>query len=66
LPSWNLFHILEELISKKKLRDIINNKSTIVAIGPVTAETLFEMGFRVDNMPKKYTFEETLIELARY
>jgi len=66
LSAKNLFKMLRELISKEKLRDIMNNKLTIVAIGPVTAETLSEMGLRVDIMPDKYTFEETLIKLAHH
>jgi len=64
LSARNLFKMLRELISKEKLRDIMNNKLTIVAIGPVTAETLSEIGLRVDVMPEKYTFEEALIKLA--
>ena len=66
LSAKNLFKMLRELISKEKLRDIMNSKLTIVAIGPVTAETLSEMGLRVDIMPDKYTFEETLIKLAHH
>jgi len=66
LSAKNLFKMLRELISKEKLRDIMNSKLTIVAIGPVTAETLSEIGLRVDIMPDKYTFEETLIKLAHH
>jgi len=66
LSAKNLFKMLRELISKEKLRDIMNSKLTIVAIGPVTAETLSEMGLRVDIMPDKYTFEEALIKLAHH
>ncbi len=66
LSAKNLFKMLRELISKEKLRDIMNNKLTIVAIGPVTAETLSEMGLRVDVIPDKYLFEEALIALAHY
>ncbi len=66
LSAKNLFKMLRELISEEKLRDIMNSKLTIAAIGPVTAESLSEMGLRVDVMPDKYLFEESLIELARY
>jgi uroporphyrinogen-III synthase len=66
LSAKNLFKMLRELISKEKLRNIMNNKLTIVAIGPVTAETLSEMGLRVDVIPDKYLFEEALIALAHY
>ena len=66
LSTRNLFQMLEELISKEKLLDIMNSKFTIVAIGPVTAETLFIMGLRVDVMPKTYLFEEALKTSAHY
>jgi uroporphyrinogen-III synthase len=66
LSAKNLFKMLREIISNKKLRDIMNNKLTIVAIGPVTAETLCEIGLRVDVMPDKYLFEEALIKLAHH
>lgn len=62
----NLFQILMEKISMEKLRDIMNGRLTIVAIGPVTAKTLCEMGVKVDIMPDKHLFEEALIALARY
>jgi len=61
----NLFQMLIEQISMEKLRDIINSRLTIVAIGPATAKTLFEMGVKVDIMPDKHLFEEALIALAR-
>lgn len=66
LSAKNLFKMLRELISKEKLRDIMNSKLTIVAIGPVTAETLSEIGLRVDIIPDRYTFEEAIIKLARH
>lgn len=62
----NLFEMLSEQISMGKLRDIINGRLTIVAIGPATAETLAEMGLKVDVMPEKHLFEEALDALARY
>ena len=66
LSAKNLFEMLEEIVSKKKLRELLNNKLTIVALGPVTAGTLFEMGLRVDVMPKTFLFQETLKALAQY
>ncbi|MGQ9719577.1 MAG: uroporphyrinogen-III synthase [Nitrososphaerales archaeon] len=62
----NLFQMLMEKTSMEKLRDIMNSRLTIVAIGPVTAKTLFEMGLKVDVMPDKHIFEEALMALARY
>jgi len=60
----NLFQMLTEQVSLEKLRDIMNSRLTIVAIGPTTAETLAEMGLRVDVMPEKHLFEEALSALA--
>jgi uroporphyrinogen-III synthase len=62
----NLFRMLAEQVSTEKLREIMHNKLTIVAIGPTTAEALAEMGLKVDVMPEKHLFEETLNALARY
>jgi len=62
----NFFQMLRELVSRGKLLDLMNNRLTIIAIGPVTAETLLKMGLRVDVMPDKYLFEEAVIALARY
>lgn len=60
----NLFQMLNEQVSLERLRDMMNSRLTIVAIGPTTAETLAEMGLRVDVMPKKHLFEEALSALA--
>jgi uroporphyrinogen-III synthase len=60
----NLFQMLAEQVPLEKLRDIMNSRLTIVAIGPATAETLLEMGLRVDVMPEKHLFEEALNALA--
>jgi uroporphyrinogen-III synthase len=62
----NLFQMLKEQISMEKLRDVMNSRLTIVAIGPATADTLHEMGLKVDAMPDKHVFEEALTALARY
>jgi uroporphyrinogen-III synthase len=52
--------MLDDHVSKEQLWDTLNSNLTVVAIGPVTAETLLEMGLRVDVMPKTYLFEEAL------
>ena len=62
----NFFQMLGELVSREKLLDLMNSRLTIIAIGPVTAETLLKMGSKVDIMPDKYLFEEAIIALARY
>jgi uroporphyrinogen-III synthase len=62
----NLFQMLNNQISPKKLGGLMNSKLTVVAIGPVTADTLVEMGVRVDVMPDRHLFEEAIAALARY
>jgi uroporphyrinogen-III synthase len=66
LSVTNLFDMLGKLISKEKLRELLNNELTIVAIGPVTAQTLLKMGLKVEVVPKSYLFEEAIKALARY
>ena len=58
--------MLSDQISPEKLRDLMNSKLTVVAIGPVTAGALVEMGVKVDVMPDKHLVEEALAALARY
>ena len=60
----NFLGMLKESISKKKLRDLINRKCTVVAIGPTTARTLAEAGLDVDVLPEKHLFDEALDALA--
>jgi uroporphyrinogen-III synthase len=62
----NLFQMLSDQISSEKLRDLMNRKVTVVAIGPVTADALVEMGVKVDVMPDRHLFENALTALARY
>jgi len=62
----NLFQMLSDQISPEKLRDLMNRKLTVVAIGPVTADALAEMGVKVDVMPDRHLFEEALTALASY
>jgi len=62
----NLFQMLNDQISPEKLRDLMNRKVTVVAIGPVTAGALVEMGVKVDVMPDRHLFEEAVAALAHY
>jgi uroporphyrinogen-III synthase len=62
----NFLQMMRHLISREKLLDLMNDRLTIVAIGPITAETLLKIGLKVDVMPDKYLFEDTIIALARY
>jgi uroporphyrinogen-III synthase len=66
LSAKNLFKIFVDFVSKQDLCDLMNRALTIVAIGPITAKTLRELGLRVDVMPKKYLFEEALKELSQH
>jgi len=62
----NLFQLLNKQISTKKLRDLLNKTVTVVAIGPMTAETLVKMRVKVDVMPETPSFAEAVTALARY
>jgi uroporphyrinogen-III synthase len=62
----NMFQMLSDRVSREKLRDLLNGRVVVVAIGPVTAKALAEMGVKVDVMPDRHLFEEALAALARY
>ncbi len=66
LTARNLFQMLSDHISTEKLRDLLNEKVTVVAIGPVTAETLGKLDVKVAVMPQTHLFEEALTALATY
>ena len=66
LSAKNIFKMLSEKASMDKLRSIMNQKITTVAIGPTTADALNEMGIKVDVMPEDYLFENALEALAKY
>jgi len=66
LCAKNLFQMLMGQISMEELRDLLNSRLTIVAIGPTTAKTLREIGVKVDIVPENYLLEEALIALARH
>jgi uroporphyrinogen-III synthase len=46
--------------------ELLNRGAVVVAIGPVTAKTLLELGIKVDVVPDKHLFEDALVALARY
>jgi uroporphyrinogen-III synthase len=60
------FQMLCDQILPEKLRDLLNTKVAVVAIGPVTADALSEIGVNVDVIPERYLFEEAIDALARY
>ncbi len=66
LCAKNLFQMLSSQISTEKLHSLFNEKATVVAIGPVTANALKELGVKAKVMPDAHTFEEALTALADY
>ena len=66
LGAKNFFQMMSQHVAAEKVQALINQKLTVVAIGPTTAKTLAQMGLRVDVMPEKHLFEEALEALARY
>jgi uroporphyrinogen-III synthase len=66
LSAKNMFKMYKRVMSKENLCKLINDGSTVVAIGPVTAKTLLELGLRVDVIPTKYLFENALQQLSEY
>lgn len=58
--------MLREPAPGENLVELMNSRLAIIAIGPVTTETLLKIGLKVDVMPDKHLFEEAVIALARY
>jgi uroporphyrinogen-III synthase len=66
LSAKNIFKMLTEKASMEKLRSIIEEKVTTVAIGPTTAEALKDMDIKVNVIPQDYLFENALAALAEF
>jgi uroporphyrinogen-III synthase len=66
LSAKNIFKMLTEKVPMDRLKAIIADKVTVVAIGPTTADALKELGIKVDVVPKDYLFETALSALADY
>jgi uroporphyrinogen-III synthase len=66
LSAKNIFKMLSEKASMEKLRSIIEEKVTTVAIGPTTAAALKEMDIKVNVIPQDYLFENALAALAEF
>ncbi len=66
LCAKNLFEMLRDVVPPEKLATLLGCKATVVAIGPVTARTLIDLGAKVDVMPEMYTFEDALTTLAQF
>ncbi len=60
----NFMAIADEMGAKDELVGIMNEK-TVAAIGKPTADTLSGYGVNVKVMPKRYTFEELLLECKK-
>jgi uroporphyrinogen-III synthase len=66
LSAKNIFKMLTEKAPIEQLRSVIAEKVTVVAIGPTTAESLHELGVKVDVVPAEYLFDKALDELSQY
>ncbi|MCW4005317.1 MAG: uroporphyrinogen-III synthase [Candidatus Bathyarchaeota archaeon] len=66
MSARNLFRLVEPEVSSEQLRVVLNGKVVVVAIGPVTAEALEDLGVVVDVVPEKHLFEDALLALARF
>jgi uroporphyrinogen-III synthase len=66
LSAKNIFKMLSEKAPMEKLRSIIDEKVTTVAIGPTTAEALKEQDIKVNVIPQDYLFKNALTALAEF
>lgn len=62
----NFFDLIGSILSKRKLKNLIQDKVAIVAIGPTTAKTLAELGVKVDVVPRKHILDEAIKALVHY
>ncbi len=66
LGAKNFFEILKQIVSEKEFKALIQERTVIVAIGPTTAQSITEIGVKVDVIPKKHTLDEALNALVNY
>lgn len=66
LSAKNIFRMLTEKSPMDELRRILSERVTVVAIGPTTAESLKELGVKVDVTPVDYLFDNALDALGDY
>ena len=62
----NFFAMLKQVLSERQLKNLIQKRTVVVAIGPTTAKTLTDAGFDVDVMPEKHTLDEALNALINH
>jgi uroporphyrinogen-III synthase len=60
----NLFKRLSVFSSVESVREALNGRVVVVAVGSVTAKTLSELGVMVDVVPEVFLFEAALAELV--
>jgi len=66
LTAKNLFRMLGRHTSSRQVTDLLNSRTTVVAIGPTTAKALKKLEVKVDVLPRRYLFEDALRALGRY
>ena len=66
LCAKNLFEMLKDIVSPDELASLLGCKATVVAIGPVTARTLIEIGVKVNVTPESHTFKDAISALVRF
>ncbi len=62
----NLFQMADEFELFPNLREALNQRMIVVAIGPVTEKTLTESGIKVNVRPNKFTTEAMIDALQEY
>jgi len=66
LCAKNLFEMCKNSIEAEGLAELLNGKSTVVAIGPVTEAALKQLGVDAKITPEKHMFKDALSALAQY
>ncbi len=66
LSAKNTFLALSKKDSFEKIMNLMNDRIIIVAIGPITAAALNEIGIEVDVLPEEATFGKALLALSLY
>jgi len=66
LSAVNTVRSLSAQTSLDVVRQLLNEKTIVVAIGPVTAVALNELGVKVDVVPEEASFEKALLALSVY
>ncbi len=62
----NLFKMISSQISMNRIMRLMKNRTDVVAIGPVTARTLEEIGIKPKIVPRRFLAAEAVHALVRY